>query len=218
MNSKNAFWQALIFTIIIFIIGIIIGFFLENYRSDKLEVNLINSEINLIDLQLRNDLIGDFNISCQDAKESTFNFADMIYFESSKLEVFESNSKFTKTLFLLHKRYDLLRMMLWNQAMNVKNRCEGDFHIVVYLYEYNVEDIDQKSKQAYFSRALFDLKQKYPEKILLIPMAANTQIESINLVKDKYFLYEFPVIIIDNEKVLYDIESVDELENRVFKD
>ena len=72
VNTKHAFWQALIFTIIIFGIGLLMGFFLENSRSDKVESNLLNSEINLLDQQIRDQGINQFNISCGDTKKSTF--------------------------------------------------------------------------------------------------------------------------------------------------
>jgi len=70
VNSKYAFWQALVFTILIFVLGIFSGFFLENSRADSIEVNLMNSEINLLDEQLRTRITDDLDIECDLAVES----------------------------------------------------------------------------------------------------------------------------------------------------
>ncbi|MEK6891366.1 MAG: hypothetical protein AABX03_04485 [Nanoarchaeota archaeon] len=218
MNPKHAFWQALFVTIIIFFLGIIIGFFLESFRSDKLGTTLINSEINLLDQQLRENVIGNFNVSCNQAVNSSFVFADKIYSEARRLEDFDQSSKFTETLFLLHKRYDLLRMMLWTESIKIKNQCKSthNFHTVVYLYEYNTKEIDQVSKQKFFSRALSELKDKYPDKVLLIPIAADMDLESVNLAVNKYGIEKYPVIIIDEKKVIDNVITSEQLEKDVF--
>ena len=120
VNSKHAFWQALVFTVIVFGMGVLIGFSLEGYRFDKSQLNLINSEINILDEQVRNRIVEDFNVSCELAKESLFVFADDVYQEALQLEDYDSASKFTNSLFVLHKRYDLLRTILWAEAVKLK--------------------------------------------------------------------------------------------------
>ena len=57
VNSKHAFWQALIFTIIIFIIGLIFGYFVENSRSNGAQVTLMQSEASFLDEQIRGTII-----------------------------------------------------------------------------------------------------------------------------------------------------------------
>lgn len=217
VSNKHAFWMALVFTVVIFSIGMIFGFFLETYRSDKVENVLLNSEINLLDEQIRQNVIGDFNVSCNNIKESTFNFANKIYTDALKLENYDKSTKFTDTLFLLHKRYDLLRMMLWDESVQIKERCKTDFHTVVYIYEYNTDNIYINSKQTFFSNLLLDLKNKYPNEILLIPMAGNTDLSSVNLTMQTYNITAFPVIIIDEKKVFSEIIKLDDLEKEVFK-
>ena len=138
VNSKHAFWQALVFAIILFGIGLILGFFLESYRADKVQFNLIDSEINILDDQLRNKIIGDFDIDCDIAVQSNFDFADKIYSEALKLEKYDSASKTSDgSFFILHRRYDLLRVLLWTESIELRERCNEDFHTVVYLYDYN---------------------------------------------------------------------------------
>jgi len=215
-KSKRVFWQALIFTVVIFSIGIILGFFLDFSRADKVQLNLLNSEINLLDEQLREGIVGNFNVSCEASRESLFNFANNIYDEAVQLESYDSASKFGDTLFILHRRYDLLRTVLWMQAIELKKTCGDDFHTVVYLYEYNVDDVDVRSKQLFFSRLLLDVKNDMPEDVVLIPIAINMDLESVDLIRQSYDLPKEAAIIIDEKKVVSDIVTFDEFKNLVF--
>src|SRR3989344_4133455 len=148
--SKHAFWQALVFTAIVFFLGMILGFFFESKQSEDIRSHLVDSELNILDEQLRQRIIADYNVSCSLAKESLFFFADKIYDEAIELEEVDATGRLGD-LTVLHRRYDLLRTLLWVEAENLKKRCGDDFHIVTYLYLYNNNDIDVSSKQNYFS-------------------------------------------------------------------
>ena len=215
VNSKHAFWQALVFTIIIFSLGMILGFFLELRQSDRVYANLVNSELNILDEQLRQRIISDSNVSCDLAKESMFNFADKIYEDAVDLEESDETGRITD-LGALHKRYDLLRTLLLFEAEKLKQRCMEDFHIITYLYLYNIEDIVLNSKQSYFSRQLFDLKSEYPEDIILIPIAINTDVASVDLLVKSRNLNSYPVIVIDGKNFVTEFSTLDELTNLVF--
>ncbi len=215
VSTKHAFWWALIFTILIFTIGIILGFVLENNRSDKVQLAMINSEINLLDQQVRTRTIGEFNINCEQSKSSAFTFADKIYEEASQLELFDSSAKFTSDLRTLHKRYDLLRIILWMEAISTKEEC-NNFHTIVYLFEYAPEDTQKKAVQASTSRLLLDIKKAHENEILLIPIAGNLDIESVNLIKEKYGISEMPAIIVDEKTLISEKTTFEELENKIF--
>ena len=217
MTTKNAFWQALVITVIIFIIGFIFGYFIEVNRSNKTEANLLSSEVNLLDEQLRTNVISSFNVSCNESIQSTFNFANKIYNEAILLEKYDSSTKFTDTLFILHKRYDILRMMLWLESTELKKKCSSNFHTVVYIYDYNTEDVATSVKQAYFSRLTYDIRNKHPNEVLLIPIAGNTEVESINLTLKSYKIKQLPVIIIDEKKIITEQNTtIEQIEKEVF--
>ena len=173
VGPKNAFWQALVFSIMIFIIGFILGLFLEIGRTEQININLINSEINLLDEQLRNKLLEDIEIDCKLAKKSAFEFADRIYEEAQKLEEYDAASTFTDTLKVLHRRYDLLRLILWTESIKIKEKCGSDFHTIIYFFEYDIQNIEKRAKQTSLSRLLIDIKEENPDEILLIPIASN---------------------------------------------
>lgn len=215
-RSKSAFWQALLLSIFVFLLGLMLGFFLENSRANSVEINALNSEINLLDEQLRNDIFKSFDIGCSESIQSTFEFADKIFWEAQKLSGYDDASKFPDSLEIVHKRYDLLRMILWQDSIELRERCSGEFHIVVYFFEYGSDDINKKSLQLSFSRLLLDLKNKYPGDILLIPIAGNLELESVDLVLDKYDIEKLPAVVVDEEVVVRELVNIKEFENIVF--
>ncbi|MBU0907230.1 MAG: hypothetical protein KKE05_03680, partial [Nanoarchaeota archaeon] len=178
---------------------------------------LMNSEISLLDEQIRSLNIETFNVSCDLAVESTFSFADRIYQEAQLLEKYDSSSKFTDELKIVHRRYDLLRTLLWAHSIETKNKCPQQYHTVVYLFDYASEDFDKKARQAAISRLLTDIKGEYGNSILLIPIAANLELESINLIKERYSLTEAPAIIIDEHKVVTKDITFTELRDIIFE-
>lgn len=216
-KNKNVFLQALIVTIAVFIAGLVLGYFLEANRTDKTELAIMNSEINIMDEQVRTNNIEVFNISCELSKESTFNFANKIYNDALLLEEYDSKNKFTDDLKILHKKYDLLRIMLWMESTNIKEKCKENFHIVVYMFEYVPEEIDKKAEQSAFSRLLLDIKNKYGNEILLIPIAGNLDIESVNILKKHYKITKLPVVIIDEKVIIREMPTFEELEKTIFR-
>lgn len=216
VNSKHALWMALAFTIIVFVIGIALGFFLEQNRNVQFSSDVMKSEISLLDEQILNKAITDGRVSCDIAINSTFNFADRIYWEALSLQQYDSASMLTSDLKEIHKRYDLLRVLLWNEAVSLKKNCNASFHTVVYLYDYGIDDSALNAKQDTISKLLLDLKNKYPDKVLLIPIAANLNLESVNLVLREYKIQEEPVVIIDENRTISNFVSFNELQNAIF--
>src|SRR3989344_7845421 len=168
VNKKNAFWQALLCAIIIFVIGLLIGVWLEKNEATEIEKILLESDINLLDSQLIGEVIYENKeIKCEIAEEEILKFADKIYFEAKELEKIDESSQLTGDLLTtIHKKYDLLRLILLLESTKIKERCEESFNIVVYIYQYKNPEIKIKSQQTAFSRYLIDLKEKYGSDII----------------------------------------------------
>ncbi len=215
--SKHAFWQALVFAVIIFSVGMLLGFYLEIGQSQSIYSDLVGSELNILDEQVRQRIIVDNNVSCSLGKDSLFSFADKIYDEAVDLEEIDGTGRLTD-LTLLHKRYDLLRVSLLLEAEKLKERCAQDFQIVTYLYYYNSDDVQISSRQNYFSRLLFDLKKKYPDKVILIPIAVDTDVASVNLLVESLGATEFPAIRVNDGTLVTDLISLSNLENLAIKE
>ncbi len=208
VNPKNVFWQALISAVLIFGIGLLLGVYLEDSRSRAVEANLLNSEINIQDNQLALQINENFNISCENAIKNNIEFADKIYNEAKTLENYDASSDLTSTLEILHKRYDILRTVLWLQSIKIKKECKSNIMTIVYLYQYKDPPIEIKSEQITFSRALSELKDKYGNKIVLIPIAGDLNITSLETIKKRFAISTLPAVIIDEKTVIQDLSSL----------
>jgi len=213
MNSKHSFWQALIVAIIIFWTGIMLGILFENSRTSKLENFYKSSETQIFDIQLTGNLLmNEANPDCNTALQDNIDFADRIYEEAKTLEKYDASNKITDDIVKLHSRYDLLRTMLWLNVIGLQEKCSNQTNIVVYLYQYVEPNIDTQAKQVAISKVTSDLKKKYGDKVLLIPLAYDTGVKSLSLLRSKYQINEFPVVIVNQKNKITGLNTVEELE------
>ena len=208
ISNKHVFWQALLSAALIFGVGLLIGLWIENYRSQSVENTLLYSEINLLDAELLGEVGGIFSLDCESSRENVMLLADKVYNEARKLEKYDDSSQLTDVLEVLHRRYDLLRVVLWKESVSLRERCGDDFHTVVYIYQYKEPTIRLKSEQVTFSKFLEEQKEKYGNEIILIPIAGDLDLESVNAIKRNFNISSYPVVIAD-EKVA--LRSLDEL-------
>lgn len=209
-KNKSVFWEALILAIFIFAIGIFIGYLIEMNRTSKIVSLYQQSELDLLDVKIQSDILSLKNIRCDVAINETINFADRIYTEAKLLDKYEDSNQINKGINLEHKKYDLLRISLWTNILNIEARCPENFTTVVYLYEYNSQDLQTKSSQAVFSRKLAEVKQQFGNKIILLPIAGNMDINSLNYLKIAYNITSLPVILIDQK---FKVDSLGQLNN-----
>lgn len=218
-SQKNAFWQAFLITLFIFGIGIVFGVILENWRTGKIDYLYQLSEINLIDVKLQSEIYSTGYFNCDRAIEENIKFADRIYNEAKTLERYEGASEIKEDLKLRHKKYDLLRANLLLNSMRIKQKCNFSYHEIIYFYRYNTKDMEIQAKQNVFSKLLVELKEKKGNEILLIPIACDNNLSSVNILMNIYNISEkdIPVIIIDKNKKITELETVDELINNLNK-
>jgi len=212
-NTKSVFWQALILTIVVFAAGIFLGIAYEGRKIDEISDYYVLSEIFLMDsfaLSKLTDIVGTGLVNCNVLIDANIEFADQIYEEAYILEKYEESGKLLEALKVLHKKYDLLRTLLWINLINIPDKCKENVSVVVYLYEYETEDLTEKATNRVWSKILFDLKQEMGNKIILIPIAADSNLTSLNLLVSGYDISKYPVVIIDDQ-VISQINSVDDL-------
>ena len=210
-NKKHVFWQAFFLTVFFFFLGIVFGVYLEQLRTDNANVVFYQSEVSLYDSFALGKLLDNPLVSCEDLIGASVSFADKIYEEAKELERFDSSNKITDSLRIIHRKYDLLRTLLWMNVIDIKENC-GNVNTVVYLYEYGAEDIQVRSKQIVWSRILQDLKDKRGNDIILIPIAVDQELVSLDFLIGTYNIREFPVVILNEENIFYEHKTVRELE------
>ena len=209
-NKKHVFWQAFFMTVLFFGLGLVFGVYLEQLRTDEINTIFYNSEASLYDSFALGQLFNDPSVSCDSLNEISVTFADKIYNEARDLEKFDDSNKLTDSLKAVHKKYDLLRTLLWMNIISARENC-ANINTVVYFYEYDAEEVSLRAKQTVWERILGDLKAQLGNEIILIPIAVDQEITSLDFLLKKYNIEEFPAVIINEKVILYEHETVEEL-------
>lgn len=211
-SKKHVFWQAFFLVVIVFVFGLFLGIAFEGNKINEINDYYVLSEISLMDAFTLNSLVvSDLDYAdCDILTDSHLEFADRIYEEANLLEKYEDSGKITDGLRLAHRKYDLLRTLLWINLLKMPKECTENLSIIIYLYEYETDDLTQKATQKVWSRILFDLKQEKGNEIILVPIAVDSDLTSLDSLLNKFEISEFPVVLI-NEKEISRLSSVEDL-------
>jgi len=209
-SKKNVLWEALIVTIVIFLAGLFLGMLIETSNSVEISNLFTQSEISLTDAMATSGLIEDLDFDCDIIKQNNIDFANRIYEEAQILEGYEESGKLTDSMKLLHKKYDLLRTLLWTSNQKSLDRCEN-YNLIVYLYEYNSEDTNKKAIQNVWSKILLDVKDQN-DNILLLPIAGDQNLTSLDLLMNEHQVTQLPAIVINNNEVLYEVDNINQIQ------
>ena len=209
--SYDSFWKAFFLSTIIFLVGLNLGVFIENSGLDEIERAVIASEVELYDSNIRSSIIQNYNQSCDTSIENTFLIADKIYGEVQSLESLDKSSSIVAGFNEMHKRYDLLRTQLWLDASRLKDNCDNDFNLIIYLYEYDARDPEIVSLQMLYASITQEIKNNYREDVLLIPIAHNMDLNSLTMLVDSYGTELKTSIIVNNQFIISGETNYDEI-------
>jgi hypothetical protein len=213
LNSpKRAIWEALLLAGVVFFLGFLLGFVFESSQTNKMNEYYLSSEFYLMDAIALNSLVDEGIFDCSSLYNAYSSFADRVYQEAILLQEYESSEQITEEMKIVHRRYDLLRTFLWANILKTSKTCENSPNIVVYLYEYNTEDLVKKATQNVWSKVLLDLKEEQGENILLIPIASDLNIDSLNVIIKNLNISTFPAVVINNNKIINELTSSKDIE------
>jgi hypothetical protein len=211
-KKYKVFIETLILTILILMIGFTIGFYIEYSRTSITAKNYKLFEVDLLDLELQNyyyRIMG--NESCKIAIKSNLDFADRIYSQGLILERYEDANEILEDEILLEKKkYVLLKTELWLNSITIKQRCENPFHTITYIYSQEPNNV-KDAEQAAIAETLQTLKKELGNNFILIPIAGDLGLYSIDLQLETYNITYLPSIIIDEEIVLVGYHNEDEI-------
>lgn len=206
------FLQALLLTIVVFIIGMYAGVVFEENKLSKVNAYFVASESSLIDVLAFNQLIDASSVSCGELIDSNRNLLDRVYSEAVNLENYEKAGKITEGIKAEHKKYDVLRTFIWINSIKIQERCDANYSNVIYLYEYNQKDLTKKAEQNVWSKILSEVKEKKGDSMLLIPIAVDNELGSLNALISKYNITKYPAVIIDEKSVFNELTSPEDLD------
>jgi hypothetical protein len=214
IRYRYYFLEALAITIILFIVGFLLGLSLEMTRNAQLNeyYNSTQSELSVLELQLRTPGLEDIN--CSKLIAQNFELGDKIYQQALIFQDYETAAIFTKSeLIEEHRKFDILRTMYWINSINIKKICGNDsFKTIVYLYDYPATKIEDISKQRVMEKISQEIRDSTQDSIL-IPIAKNLNITELNELIKQYPKRNESVLLIINEKDEFGYDEAKELIN-----
>lgn len=215
-SKKHVFWQAFFLTVLFFLLGLVLGVYIEQLRADATNVNFYNSEVSLYDSFALGQVLQTSNVSCTIMKSDIVKFADQVYAEAQQLEQYDAADKLTQSIKIIHRKYDLLRTLLWLDIMNVEEKNPNcKINTVVYLYKYDTQDVNLSAQQLVMSRVLQQMKNDEGNNVVLLPIATDQSIDSLNFLMQKYNITKSPAIVINHKYVFYKIDTAAQIESYI---
>lgn len=212
---KGAFWRAAVLTIVLFLIGVSLGVFIESLRSNSIREQYEDLEFQILDSKLRTSFYQimeeDF---CEVAVVDNLEFSDMIYEDGKRIEFYEKFDQFGDKLIEEKKKYSLLKTEFWLNSIILKDRCGSDYDIIVYFYKDD-DSGGEEQKQKVQSRILGDIKEKYGAEVMLIPLPVDLGLSVIDAFVEIHDIDEVPAILINEEIKLEGLHSFEEIEKLI---
>ena len=209
-NKKNVFWEAFLIACVIFILGLLIGVFVESDRLQQINDYYSQAQVSLMDSMAMSNSFSN-STNCAIMINSSINFADSIYNQALLLEKYEDSGKISNSMIIAHSEYDLLRTVLWQNLITMKSKCSNQFNFIIYLYQYNPSNLNQKAMQSVWSNILADMKQKEGNNVILVPISVSSNLSSLNLLTSNFNITSYPAVVINDKTTLYKLQSVNDI-------
>lgn len=213
MRYRYYFLEALIVTVLLFIGGFFIGMGIEKARNDRLAESYSDTESEIIDLSAQLDISNLGRFTCFELVKRNFEIGNQIYEQALVFQDYENAAILTKAQMVKeHKKFDALRTLFWINSMKIKDRCGNRvFDTVIYLYNYPTTDTEEIAEQRVMERITQEIKSNAQEEVILIPIAKNLNISSLNVLISEYNLENESVALIINEKKLFLFNETEEM-------
>ncbi len=207
--KSSIFIKAGILTVAIFLAGIGVGIWLDNLRASAIEQQLLETELNFNDARLQNLLYKDLDATaCQNALKANLDFNDKIYAQGLEIEKFEKVNRFAPQLLQEKKRYALLQLQFYLNALDLHKTCKLNYTTAVYFYSHYDASLEQAQNAQ--SAVLMDAKNRCEDRVMLIPLPLDLDITSIEFIKKTYNIDKAPSLLIDG-KVFSGLQSAETL-------
>ncbi len=210
--QTDVFWKALVFTTVVFIIGVYLGVVIEDARLEGFQEEFDNLVVRWGDLRLQSYYYQNIDeLSCEKSIDENLKFGDRIYEDGLILGEYEQANRLTDKLEFEKKKYNLLKTEFYINSMVLKEKCDADYDILLYFYMDSTEDLDIKAQQNTVSRVLGDIKEQYGPNLILIPLAADMDISVISILLETHNVQSFPSVWVDSGVVLQGVYSLEEI-------
>ncbi|MBN2014698.1 MAG: hypothetical protein JW778_05915 [Candidatus Altiarchaeota archaeon] len=210
MVAQDVFWKAFVLTLIIFVIGVFIGMWIDNSRVEEVREEYKGMEISSNDARMQSLYYQIFRNSsnfCEPAIQENLRFSEKVYAEGLRIDEYEKVNKLAPSLIIDKRRYVLLKLQFWFNCIELKRNCNASYSNVVYFYSHYNTSMEENVHSA----VLMDLKEKCGRGMMLIPLPIDLDIATIDIIKKQYNITVTPTILIDERVKLEGLQSKTDL-------
>lgn len=196
---KRIYLTAAVVTVILYVLGVVTGFFAYKSTLGKTQEELNELKRNIENLQLENMYLtaNRGELSCKFLTTAMKNIeGDLSYFWErlpKKLEIYEKYSKIEPEYTSLKRDYMLLSLRAWMLALAIKEKCGKDIIPILYFYS---KDCETCIDQGY----VLDSIRSDP-RVMVFTIDYNLDEPIINIIKEAYNVTDVPSLIIDDHLV-----------------
>lgn len=200
MVKRKVSWRiyiiAGIITLIVFSLGVSLGFLLSNEKYDIIRYDLENLQLKQKDIELELLLISSIGEeSCDTLKYEIEKTASLSSELGEKVSYYDREMIKNPEFYILKKQYIITLIEFWNYWELFKKNCNSSVNTV--LYFYSISNCNECQAQGF---VLSFLKQENPEKIMIFALDKDEDLYSLNLVKNIYNVTKAPTLVINNKK------------------
>jgi len=199
--SKEKYVLAACITLFIFTFGVILGFYLDEWRLGSIELANKEQEVNYASLQFQYlflTALEDENAACPVIHTALDEAVQQL---SRSLDEYQSYKKDTtineKEYRIVGRKYLIDNLRYWFLAKKSKQTCDINLVNVLYFYsdKYCSNCPDQGTILTYF-------KKLYGEKLLVFPIDVDLEDEEslITIIKTRYNITSYPSLVIFDQK------------------
>ena len=199
--SKDKYLIAGFLTLLIFSLGLVLGFLIDNARLNWSKSIAEEQEIDFSSLQLQYLYLSGLqekNESCAVLKVALDQSIKDLSKSLDKFENYKKDTSLNKDQFeLISRRYILDNLRYWLFARTSKERCNINLVTILYFYSGKYCDIcpDQGVILSYY-------KKIFEEKLLIFPIDVDMEEKEsmITILKTIYVIDQYPTIVIEDQK------------------
>lgn len=205
--------KAALATLVIFVIGVSVGGFLDSTRFDDARTRLDfassqadESRLGLLFFQTfrgNPNFCGAFAVQL----ETVGSYLDKLGVELKRYG--EANS--LKDFDALKRKYALANVEMWLYSLNFKRSCSLPQQTpVLYFYPDKTVCADCEAQ----ARVLTSLKQKCHSSLLVFSVPADLDIGTVNVLKKQFGVEQYPFLVVGENETVSKLSSAQELSKR----
>ena len=201
MVDRTIYWKkhfvALFITIILFVIGLLIGLKVSDTRLITLQEFNEQQKADFESLQLQYAYLTTSNGSCVVFKKALDQSVDNLETARIKLESYMQASTNPENFISQKRSYMLAEIRYWLLTRETRKACGKDSVDVLFFYQDD-ENCQKCSTQGYI---LTSLKDTFKDKLLIFSLDASSEEPMVSIIKNVYNVTSTPSVVVDGQVI-----------------